>query len=133
MGCHPLKGKRNVPFYIAKEFNLTTLYICNLFGRGRKSYRFLSLPRHHGRFSGDLTQTCTHPVSASCRHRSFPNAFMGQLSCIGQSSLNILFGELGIVVNDLCLRQTLCQPVQNYGDFDTSIADAGSSSTHLRF
>jgi hypothetical protein len=50
----------------------------------------------------------------------------------GDASVNVVFRQLRIVIHDFRFRHAFRKAVQNHGNFNAGVANAGSSAAYIR-
>jgi hypothetical protein len=58
---------------------------------------------------------------------------MHQVCGIGETSVNVIFRQLRIVINNLRFRHAFSQAVENHGNLNAGVANAGPATTYVGF
>jgi hypothetical protein len=62
-----------------------------------------------------------------------PDAFMSQVGGIGERRVNVVFRQLRVVIDNLRFRHALSEAVENHGDLNAGVANAGPAAAYIRF
>ncbi len=73
----------------------------------------------------------SHPVSASFEGARSPDTLMSKIGRMGKSGVDVVFGQLRVVIQNVRLRHALGQAVEDYGNFNAGVADAGSPAAYV--